>query len=46
MRAAVGVNDGVRGDHAGENSPGLVISMDEDALGINDGGRDIFSVNT
>ena len=42
---AVGVNDGVDGDHTGENGLGLVVNVDEDALGIEDGGEEVLDVN-
>ena len=40
-----GVNDGFDGDHVGENGLGLTINMNEDALGINDGGEETLDVN-
>jgi len=40
---AVGVNDGVGGDH--ENGLGLAINVNEDALGIEDGGEEVLDVN-
>ena len=42
---AVGINDSVDGDHTGENGPGLVVNVNEDALGIEDGGEEVLDVN-
>ena len=36
--AAVGVNDGIDGDHAGGNGLGLAVNVSKDAIGVEDGG--------
>ena len=41
----IGVNDGLDGDHTGENGLGLSINVSEDALGIEDGGEEVLDVN-
>ena len=42
----VGVNDGIiDGDHIGENGLGLAVNVNEDALGIEDGGEEVLDVN-
>ena len=42
---AVGANDGIDGDHTGENGLGLAVNVNEDALGIEDGGEEVLDVN-
>lgn len=42
---AVGTNDGVDGDHATENGLGLVVNVNEEAFGVEDGGEEVLDVN-
>ena len=42
---AVGANNGIDGDHTGENGLGLAVNVSEDALGIEDGGEEVLDVN-
>lgn len=41
----VGANDGIDGDRTGENGLGLAVNVNEDALGIEDGGEEVLDVN-
>jgi hypothetical protein len=40
---AIGINDG---DPSGENGLGLAINVNEEALGIEDGGEEVLDVNS
>ena len=42
---AVGVNDGIDGDHTGEGGLGLAVNVSEDALDIEAGGEEVLDVN-
>ena len=42
---AVGANDRIDGDHTGEDDLGLAVNVNEDALGIEDGGEEVLGVN-
>ena len=44
--ATIGVDDGIDRDNVGENSIGLAVNVNEDALGIDDGGEEVLNVNT
>ena len=42
---AIRANNGIDGDHTGENGLGLAVNMSEDPLGIEDGGEEVLDVN-
>ena len=41
----VELNDGIDGDHVGENDLGLAVNVSEDTLGIEDGGEEVLDLN-
>ena len=45
-RGTIGVDNGIDRDNVGENSIGLAVNVNEDALGIDDGGKEVLNVNT